>query len=241
MSELLFDTLSRSCFIFLGWLSCSSGQTAETPKPSPKLPQISRPNLNSIKQKHLPPLSPKQLSSLNTSIGLISQSWLDLAGLGKVNNPPAFPPALQKFRQTWRTRQPNLASFLGQYQDDGQRGQIYSLSIFPSNKSDQVCLVEFSPKFDQGLPDLALPEILIVSKASYKNQQLVGSRLRSARSVILPRVSFNGDRVEFLGIADGQNQPRVFAASGIPKISDDVPVDAIPAINQALKMAGCQA
>ena len=126
--KLLFNTLGSSCLIVLGWLPCGSLQANEKPKPSPKLPQITRPNLNSVKQIHLPPLPPKQLSSLNDSIRLISQSWIDLAGLGKMNNPPAFPTALQKFRQSWSAKHPNVAPFLGQYQDDGQRGQVYSLT-----------------------------------------------------------------------------------------------------------------
>ncbi|PZU95661.1 MAG: hypothetical protein DCE90_12055 [Pseudanabaena sp.] len=234
MNKLLFKPLIGFYCPFLICLSELAGQANNLPQPNP-----SRPNLNAVKQPNLAVLLPKQLSALSISARTISQSWLDLAGLAKVSNPPAFPSSLTKFRQSWRAKQPHVATFLGNYRDDGQRGQIYSLSIFPSRTRDQVCIVEFSPKFDEGLPDLALPEILVVSKANYKNRQLLGSRLRTAPSMILPRVSFNGDRVEFLGILDRQNQPRIFAASGLPQIPDDLPRDAIAAVNQALKIANC--
>lgn len=239
MNKILFNSCKVFCGVICGvilscWLS-DANQAHANPKPS----QSARPNLNVVPKQNLAALPPRQLSDLNTAIQQISQSWLDLAGLGKVSNPPAFPPDLAKYRQSWRTKQPNVARFLGTYRDDGQRGQVYSLSIFPSRIRDQICIIEFSPKLDQGLPDLALPEILVVSKANYRNRQLLGNRLRSATSVILPKTSFNGDRVEFLGISDRQNQPRLFAASGLPKFPDDVPVDAIPAVKQALKMAGC--
>ena len=188
----------------------------------------------------LPSLTEADLEKLQREIPLQLRSWFDLAGLLKLDRPPAFPESLQAFREARSAIDAETAPFLGLWQDDGGDGRTYFLSVFPSDTPGRVCLLEYRDEWRAAPEDVILEPILALSTAEVTDGHLRGSRLRSHRSAI-GRTTFDLESypVEFLGVAIDGDRIRLFVARSLPALPLDLPSEAIADVERALFERGC--
>ena len=204
----------------------------------------------------LPPLKTQSLETLKTEAQDLARSWLGLAGLNKAIIPSPPSESLQSFRESWKVIDANIAPFLGLWHDDGSGSNIhpYFVAIFPNRTLGKVCILEYRPQW-KVLSDVILEEIFSLSTAKVVGGQLRGNRLRSSSEVIFQEEFFTGDKIEFLGIMNNQNQVQVFAAKSIPNLANfppdftsntlpDISIDFTPElieeVSQELKAQGCE-
>ncbi|TRV06026.1 MAG: hypothetical protein EWV41_14830 [Microcystis wesenbergii Mw_MB_S_20031200_S109] len=167
------------------------------------------------------------------------ESWLGLAGMGKLPVPPKLDKPLQSFRNQWAKTNPTVTPFLGLWHDDGGAfGNSYFLSIFPSQVQGQACVLEF--RLEQKVAAEVVDEqILSLSTAKVINGQLLSSRLRADKSTIVQKDFDNGYPVEFLPVLVGQNEIVIFASYSPPQLPPEFPQDLTSQVKQELSNRGC--
>lgn len=167
------------------------------------------------------------------------ESWLGLAGMGKLPVPPKLGEPLKSFRNQWAKTNPTVTPFLGLWHDDGGAfGNSYFLSIFPSQVQGQACVLEF--RLEQKVAAEVVDEqILSLSTAKVINGQLLSSRLRADKSTIVQKDFDNGYPVEFLPVLVGQNEIVIFASQSPPQLPPEFPQDLTSQVKQELSNRGC--
>jgi len=167
------------------------------------------------------------------------ESWLGLAGMGKLPVPPKLDKPLKSFRNQWAKTNPTVTPFLGLWHDDGGAfGNSYFLSIFPSQVQGQVCVLEFRLELTVAA-EVVDEQILSLSTAKVINGQLLSSRLRADKSTIVQKDFDNGYPVEFLPVLVGQNEIVIFASQSPPQLPPEFPQDLTSQVKQELSNRGC--
>ncbi|HEY9627351.1 MAG TPA: hypothetical protein V6C84_08620 [Coleofasciculaceae cyanobacterium] len=219
-------------------LACRLPVPVSVPQPPAPAMPTSRLSIAAIDAQPLPPLTTAEFSQLMAGARNDAQSWLDLAGLNKLVAPPPISAELAAFRQEWRSKNPEVAPYLGTWRDDGGSGVTYYLSVFPSNTPRQVCLLEFRQELRAAPEDLIAEEILSLSTATASNGQLLGSRLRTAASAFFQSKFHTGYDVEFMGVV-GSPLPGLASLSP-PALPTDFPQEVVQEVSQELEKRGCQ-
>lgn len=185
------------------------------------------------------PFSTAELTALRAATQQLATSWVDLAGLAKLNYPPTPSTELQVFRKAWLPQNPAVVPFLGTWYDDGSVGVLHSLSIFPAIAPNRVCILEYADEVRAAPEDILSPKVLAVYSGTVVNQQLLSSRLRTHQSAILPRPLDAGGSAELMGADLGDGRSWVFAATTPPAFPIDFPTEAIEATEKVLTAQGC--
>lgn len=180
--------------------------------------------------------------------------WLGLAGLNKLDYPPALPDELVTYRDNWRQKDPAIASFLGLWHDAAYSNNRYYLSIFPSAIDDHVCVVEFKPKYSVNFggeefePDVISEGIFSVSLAKAKAAQLLGEKIRgdelAINSAMLDLPGRNESVVELFPLYDSPvyespDDVRLVAAANVPQLPPDLPTEFLETAQEFLTENRC--
>jgi hypothetical protein len=219
-------------------LTCRLPVPPAAPQPTAPSAPPSRLSISAANAQPLLSLTAPEIAQLVADARNHAQSWLDLAGLNKLEAPPEVSAELAALRQEWNIQNPDVAPFLGLWRDDGGSGVTYYLSVFPSNIPRQVCLLEFRQELRAAPEDLISAEILALSTATVANGQLLGSRLRTARATLFRAKFHTGYDVEFIGVA-GSPWPGLAALSP-PVLPPEFPQEAMQQVSQELLKRGCQ-
>ena len=185
--------------------------------PSPT-ESLTEPPLRVVKQSPLPPLSAAELNQLSSQGASNIQSWIDIAGLGKVSPPNEFTTALEEIDQQQQTLNPAIAPFLGLWEGEPPAsGYPYFLSIFPANEPDQVCIVEYQQ--GQQIAAEIFPATFVISKATVSQGNLLSPRLRSSQTVSQVQSSHSGPSKLLAVLQPNINNPvRVFSLADHPAL-----------------------
>lgn len=196
------------------------------------------------KEKPLPPLNNSDLLDIKSTASEMIESWLGLAGLGKLPVPPKLDKPLKSFRNQWAKTNPTVTPFLGLWHDveklddRGYFGNSYFLSIFPSQVQGQACVLQFRPQ-QTFMGKVEVEQILSLSTAKVINGQLLSSRLRADKSTIVQKDFDNGYPAEFLPVLFGQNEIVIFASQSPPQLPPEFPQDLTSQVKQELSNRGC--
>ena len=179
---------------------------------------LTEPPLRVVKQATLPPLSAAELSQLSSEGANGIQSWIDIAGLGKVSPPAEFTTALQEIDQQQQAQNPVTAPFLGLWEGEPPAsGYPYFLSIFPANEPDQVCIIEYQQ--GQQIAAEIEPATFTISKATVAQGNLLSPRLRSSQTVSQVQSSYSGTSKFLAVLQPNINHPvRVFSLADHPAL-----------------------
>ncbi|MEB3233708.1 MAG: hypothetical protein VKJ64_22055 [Leptolyngbyaceae bacterium] len=235
-------------------LSCEP--TSESPSSSSTLPSpvepISEPdvaaNLPILNLNPLPLLSDAEIEALQTHLTQGIDTWFGLAGINKVPPPPPLTDELRNYQETWRTVNPDIVPFLGQWHND--EAYSYSLTIFPSQTEGEVCVLEFKPEWSLDIfnevtgeygKDIISEQILRFSLATVQDRQLRSSQIRSLDSAMSTANYAVGESytVLFMSLIDAQNVNRVVALSSPPTLPSELPLPLISPVSQTLNDYGC--
>lgn len=200
----------------------------------------------------LPLLDAAAIETLKTTVDDARNSWFALAGLNKVEYPPALTAELVAYRQRWQKIDPAIAPFLGVWHDDqDSQNNRYSLSIFPSQSRTHACVVEFKPEWslslwneatqDYSIKDIISAGMFSVSLGKAGSAQLRSSEVRLSELAIAPEifgVTENYD-VELMGVLDGQNNNRALASNGLPLMPSDLSEEQSLTVKKAIADYGC--
>ncbi|MDX2215318.1 MAG: hypothetical protein SFY66_18795 [Oculatellaceae cyanobacterium bins.114] len=212
-------------------------------------PVVEEPSLPISTASLLPPLSEAEVETLQTQLTLGIDTWFGLAGLDKVPAPPPFSEALQDYRAVWAAVNPDVSTFVGSWHND--EAYPYSLTIFPANTPDQVCVLEFKPEWSLQIlnevtgeygTDVISEQILSVSIATVQGGQLRSNQIRSVGSATaLARYAVGSEPypVLFMSVIDNQGTIRTVAATSPPTVPAELPESLIPQVTQALSDYGC--
>jgi hypothetical protein len=201
-----------------------------------------------LQEALLPNLTPADLTNLKTALVNAKDTWFSLAGLDKAPQPPAFPPSLNQYRQTWQQKNPAIAPFLGQWHND--EGYPYSLSIFPTTETGKVCILEFRPEWSLDIlneetgeinKDMIAEQILSFSVAKVENGILRSSRIRTSNQAIAPYIfsSNQAETVELMSVFNTTDYPATVAAADLPKLPPDFPDILAQSITPLLQANHC--
>lgn len=187
------------------------------------------------KEKPLPPLNNSDLLDIKSTASEMIESWLGLAGLGKLPVPPKLDKPLKSFRNQWAKTNPTVTPFLGLWHDVEK---LDFLSIFPSQVQGQACVLQFRPQ-QTFMGKVEVEQILSLSTAKVINGQLLSSRLRADKSTIVQKDFDNGYPAEFLPVLFGQNEIVIFASQSPPQLPPEFPQDLTSQVKQELSNRGC--
>jgi hypothetical protein len=218
----------------------SSPTDAEAAESTEVVDPFTEPTLLVDSGEPLPPLTSSEISALTTEAETQTQTWFDLAGLDKMMRPPAFSEELQAFRSEWQASNPIIAPYLGRWHDGASAGQLYTLTIFPAEAPDQVCILEYRPGW-KVVEDVILEPIFSLSKATVTEKDFLSSRLRSASTALRQETFFTGETVAFFDVLDAGGQVHVFALETPPTLPVDLTPNMVEAVSQALPELGCKA
>lgn len=200
----------------------------------------------------LPFLDTAAIETLKIAVEDARNSWFPLAGLNKVEYPPALTEELVAYRQRWQKIDPAIAPFLGVWHDDqDSQNNRYSLSIFPSQSRTHVCVVEFKPEWslslwnetaqDYSIKDVISEGIFLFSLGKAGSAQLRSSEIRLSELAIAQEifgVTENYD-VELMGVLDGQNYNRTLASDGLPLVPNNLSEEQSLVVKKAIADYGC--
>jgi hypothetical protein len=214
--------------------AASSPTTTDTPNtPNPELSAESE--LLIVLDPLLPELNLFDTSRLRSTLTTGVESWFGLAGLGKLSNPPPLSADLQSYRQGWMTTNPEIAPFLGLWQDDQDSQNRYYISLFPSQLPGKACVLEFKPEWSlrlvdetgqpTGYKDVISPEILSFSVALVDGDQLRSSQVSMARGAMVLEqfILTEPYPVELMSVLDEEGTIRVLAAADLPRLPPELP------------------
>ncbi|GAB4215471.1 MAG: hypothetical protein OHK0012_15670 [Synechococcales cyanobacterium] len=217
----------------------SSPTNAEVSEPTEIVDPFTEPTLLVDRGESLPPLSTSEVSTLTTEAQTQGQTWFDLAGLDKMMRPPAFSEELQAFRAEWQVSNPIIAPYLGRWHDGASAGQLYTLTIFPAETPDQVCVLEYRPGW-KVVEDVILEPIFSLSKATVTEKDFLSRRLRSTSTALRQETFFTGDTVAFFDVLDDGGQGHVFALESPSALPIDLTPNMLEAVSQASPELGCR-
>ncbi|NJN73626.1 MAG: hypothetical protein HC799_12865 [Limnothrix sp. RL_2_0] len=199
----------------------------------------------------LPFLSTAEIETLKISVVDGANSWFGLAGLNKVDHPPAISEELVSYRQRWQKIDPAIAPFLGVWRNDEYANNRYTLNIFPSQSRTHVCVVAFKLEWslslwdettqDYSIKDVISEGIFSISLGNAGSAQLRSSEIRLSELAIAqaPFDLFEDHNVELISMLVGQNNTRTLAAAGLPLVPSDLSEEQNLAVKQAIADYGC--
>ncbi|MEO1093650.1 MAG: hypothetical protein AAFX01_01955 [Cyanobacteria bacterium J06638_28] len=197
---------------------------------------------------HLTPLtrlSEAEIETLQTDLTYGIESWFGWAGLLKMPAPPPLTDAAREYRETWSVNHLDSSNFLGLWRNN--EDYPYFVSIFPTQTTGQVCVLEFKPEwslliFNEALgeynKDVITEEIFSFSMATVEDGHLRSHRVRSVGSAIAA-ARFNDYPVLLMGLEDNQDRTRVVALASPPTLPPDLPADLVAPVAQTLRYNGC--
>lgn len=237
-------------------LSCESTpesqpSPSESSPPSQQTPEVeieAEEIFPTVDLTSLPLLSNAEVESLQTNLTQAIDTWFGLAGLDKVPQPPPLTNELQNYRDAWTSLHPDVAPFLGQWNND--EAYPYFVSIFPSQTAGEVCVLEFKPEWSLDIfnevtgeygKDVISEQILRFSVATVQDGQLRSSQVRSIDSAIKTANYAGGEAysVLFMSVMDAQNVSRVVALSSPPALPSELPPSLVAPVSQTLNNYGC--
>lgn len=173
------------------------------------------------------PLTARELGKFQKLTQQQIQTTLDLAGLGKIVQPPIFDVKLRSHRAKWAKTNAAIAPFLGSWMNNWEMFlPSYRMAVFPSQVKGQVCVIEYQDNTsyiidpESSRPPNPPPRFFTLK---IRNQQAQTSQLRLHRSLIRNVNSGYGGNVEFMGVAIGKKDVRLYASQGIPKLDSGLP------------------
>ncbi len=199
-----------------------------------KLQQLESENISkkntttNLLQKH-------EVAKFQALMGSEIQTTLDLAGLGKISQPPKLPVTLKLYRAKWSNVDPDIAPFLGFWVNDWEMFQPYfAIAVFPSTIKGQFCLIEYqdnghhyTPPPGETLPPNPAPRFFTVKIVK---GQAVTSKLQIHKSLIIQK-----GEIEFIGTMKGGQKLQVYASASIAKLDSQLS----PQIMQQFKIHKC--
>lgn len=197
------------------------------------------PPLRVVSGDPLPLLTAAELSQLNQEGENSIQSWINIAGVGATRSPTEFTEALQATDQQQQTRNPNTAPFLGLWEGEPPAsGYSYYLSIFPANKANQVCIVEYQR--GQQIASEIEPATFTLSKATVTQGNLLSPRLRSIQAASQVRPFHNGTAKFLSVLKPSTNNPvRVFSLTDRSALYNGFSSRMLQELAQATSKLGC--
>lgn len=167
------------------------------------------------------PLSDTVLSQHQTQLQQWIQSELDMLGLGKITSVAApIPSALIEFRQSWAKTDAEVAPFLGSWFRDWNLHPHDFMTVFPSKKLGQVCIIRTRRDMTQTVPFQEFTTPPEFSVAKVVEGQLLGTHTQSARSLLFPTPAseYLPYATQFLGTVEPNGNQRLYAAQNLPSI-----------------------
>lgn len=230
-----------------------SWQSVSVPNPLTPNPSAPAPESESTERDLPPPTLPPRLSeaeikTLQAALTQGIETWFSLAGLSKLVAPPPLSEPLQNYREAWSAVNADVATFLGSWHDS--EGYPYSLSVFPSTTSGQVCVLEFKPEWSLYIfneatgeygKDMISEQILSLSIATAQDGHLRSRQVRSVGSATAVAKFTVGEAypVSFMGLMDDQGTARVVALASLPTLPATLPNDLVAPVSQTLFDYGC--
>ncbi|MEM1281514.1 MAG: hypothetical protein AAGG53_16175 [Cyanobacteria bacterium P01_H01_bin.152] len=193
----------------------------------------------------LPRLSEAEIETLQTDLAYGIESWFGWAGLLKIPAPPPLTDAVRNYRETWSVNDLDISNFLGLWRNN--QDYPYYVSIFPTQTTGQVCVLEFKPEwslltFNEALgeynKDVISEQVFAFSMATVENGHLRSHRVRSVGSAVAA-ARFNDYPVLLMGLEDNQDITRVVALESPPTLPPDLPEDLVAPVAQTLRYNGC--
>ncbi|MBD2459595.1 hypothetical protein H6G89_00935 [Oscillatoria sp. FACHB-1407] len=233
----------------ISFLACDLSYASDPSNSTQELETVADPSpLPIVTEPVLPRLSESEIETLQTQLTVGIDTWFGLAGLDKTPAPPPFSEALQAYREQWGAINPDIATFVGFWQND--EAYPYSVTIFPSNTPGQVCVLEFKPEWSLQIlneatgeygKDMISEQILSVSIATVQDGHLRSSQVRSVGSATALARYGVGEAypVLFMSIMDDQGTTRTVAAISPPALPAELPESLVPQVSQALSDYGC--
>lgn len=199
---------------------------------------LTAPSLTVATGEPLPMLSRDELTTLTSEGKTLAQSWVDLAGLGKVIAPPPFTEALKTYRREALTNEPTIAPFLGTWHDDGSISRVYYLSIFPAKAADQVCVLEYRAG-QQVVEEIVTDPIFTLSLATVTEGELRSPTVRTTQATARQVELATGDKAALLDVSNADNGVYSFGLQGLPALPPGATPTMKEEISQGLDTLGC--
>jgi hypothetical protein len=210
--------------------------------------QTPEPTSSPMRAVALPRLSEVEIRALQTELTQGIDTWFGLAGLSKMVAPPPLSQTLQDYRKAWSAVDADVAPFLGLWRNS--EDYPYSLGIFPSRTSGQVCVLEFKPEWSLYIfneatgeygKDVMSEQILSFSIATVQDGHLLSSQIRSVASATTIARFTVGEAypVLLMGLMDDKATSRVVALSSPPTLPADLPEPLVAPVSQTLSDYGC--
>ncbi len=163
-------------------------------------------------------LTQNEISKFQFLIKQEIQTTLELAGLGKISEPPKLPTTLKAYRKTWSKVDPEIAPFLGLWVNDWEMFQPdVVIAIFPSTIKGQICVIAYqdnghyyTPPPGGIFPHNPPPRF---STVKIVKGQAIANKLRIHKSLITQK-----GEIEFIGTVKGKSNLQLYASKSIANI-----------------------